>query len=356
MLVAATILFLASLAELLAFYYTFKGYRVKHYPHFKFMFITWFSLGLGSLLLAIAYLNLNTWVYRLAFIVSAPLGLAIMGLVDTISQERIRYENLFINTVILTGLLIFVFSPNSVVINTTVLGETTPALSGPADFFVTLLFLYTGILWLYFMAKLHYYAPPSIKRFSKINLIGAILAAPGSIVAFATGFIWIFPGTDFLLIGIGGLLCAYSFNKQPKLGYVLPFKAYRLICVDAISGTPLYKYDWDASTIIDEALLSGALQGISMILQESVQKGEIQEIRFDEAILMFMRVRRKNVYFALLVSKSSQILMEGLHMFGHAFVSHYDSVLSQDLVDIERLSDADLLIQETFPYIPQYIE
>ncbi len=354
MTIASTIMFLASLAELIAFIISFKGYIQKRYPHFKYMSVIWLSLFMSNFVLGIAYVTMDSSLYRIGMILSAPIGFAMMGLVDTISQEKIRYESLFINSVILTSFFIFILEAGSVVQNTTILGETTLALSGNAMIATSIVFLYAGLLWVFFMAKIHIHAPKSIKKISKINLMGAIIAAPGSIVAFSTGFIWIFPGTDFLLIGIGGIACAYSFHKQPKLGYVLPFKTYRLICVNSISGTSFYKYDWDSRGIVDEALLSGALQGISLILKESIQKGEIQEIRFDEGILMFHRIPENNILFALLVSKPSSILKESLEHFGTTFVKQYHKVIESDLVDLNEFADADFIVEATFPYVPQY--
>lgn len=356
MAIASTILFIAALAELVAFIITLRGYVQKRYPHFKYMYVIWLSLSMSNFMLGIAYVTLDTFLYRIGMFLSAPIGFAMMGLVDTISQEKIRYESLFINSVIITAFFIFILEPGSIVQNTTILGETTLALSGNAMITTSMVFLYAGLLWLYFMAKIHVHAPASIKKTSKINLLGAIIAAPGSIIAFGSGFIWIFPGTDFLLIGIGAIACAYSFLKQPKLGYVLPFKTYRLICVDSISGTSLYKYDWDSRGIVDEALLSGALHGISLILKESIQKGEIQEIRFVEGILMFHRIPEANVLFGLLVSKPSSILWESLDHFGSMFVRKYRKVIESELVDLNEFSDADFLVEATFPYVPQYME
>jgi hypothetical protein len=114
-------------------------------------------------------------------------------------------------------------------------------------------------------------------------------------------------------LGLSGLvmLAAISsitiaFARQPKLAYVLPFKAYRLTVLDTGGGTPIYNHTWQPSKEqVDETLFSGMLQGVSVILKESLNQGNVREISMDEGIMILQRSLAKNIACVLVASKSS---------------------------------------------------
>ncbi len=344
-------MFLATLPEFLALIISLKGFRKWHYPHFKYMSITWGSLVAGNLLLAIAYLTLDFELYRAGIIASAPLTFAIMALVDSVSRQKVDPLKLFVVTAASSALVIYAFEPGSIALNTSLLGEIDPALRGNFMVSGSLIFLLAGLMWLLYMGKIHFRAPPGIKKYSKINFAGAIIAGPGSIIAFATGFVWIIPGTDYLLIGIGAFLCAYAFAHQPKLGYVLPFNVYRLMVVDIEAGITLYTYDWDESGLVDSFLFSGALQGVCTILQESVGKGSVQDIHFDQGVLVIQRVKDHPVAFVLIASRSSPILQDALQLFADRFVIEFGVQIKRDRTELTQFAATHSLVDTAFPFV-----
>ncbi|MHA1143146.1 MAG: hypothetical protein ACTSRW_00225 [Candidatus Helarchaeota archaeon] len=352
--ISTLILFIATIPELMAVIISLYGYLRTRFPHFFYMFFTWIFLSLGNILIGFAYLFLNTTIYRVGILISAPLAFAIMGLVDSISREHVHAPKLFIISIISTVLFIFAFDLNSVVYNVSILGDITLAMTGPFMIAGSLTFIFSGLLWIYYMLKIHLNAPTSIKKYSLINLIGAILAGPGSFIAFSTGLVWIVPGTDYLFISCGAFLCAFSFWNQPELGYVLPFKAFRLMCINSESGVPIYTHDWDPTNVADDTLLSGAIQALSSILDEGLGKGFVREVKFDNGIMIINRVEDSNLMFVIISSKSSPILLHGLTQFGNDFIDKFRKEISAKLINMKDFSSADNLIKKNFPFLPTY--
>ncbi len=348
---ASLILIIATIPELFALAMSIYGYITTKYPHFLYMSLTWLFLSVSSIVLTIAYVKLDFILDRVAILLNIPVTFSLMLLMDSISIEKRDPGKLTLITIISTGMVIFAFDVNAVIENETGLHEITPALDGWFNTASAALFLISGAMWIYYMAKIHYHAPKNLKKDSRINLIGAIIAGSGSTFAFVTNLVWFLPGTDYLFIAIGALICSYAFIKQPKLGYVLPFKVNRVICINSKGGIPVFTYSWDSSGLIDSTLFSGALQGISAILTESISRGAVKEIILDNGVLIISRAPESSLIFALITSKSSPILVHGLQLFVTEFTRAFESNLANgnDLTDSPK---AENVVKKCFPFLP----
>lgn len=86
-------------------------------------------------------------------------------------------------------------------------------------------------------------------------------------------------------------MLVYAYFREPKLLFVLPFTALRLTVLETESGLPLFTYTWNRQgDLADETLFSGMLQGVSMIVKESLKRGSLQEIRVEGAIIIAYRI------------------------------------------------------------------
>ena len=75
--------------------------------------------------------------------------------------------------------------------------------------------------------------------------------------------------------------------------------------------------------LIDHDLFSGMFQGISLILNEAVGKGNVREIVLDEGILLIKRSKKHPVACVLIVSKSSKSLRQALNAFSEKFFKEF---------------------------------
>jgi len=352
--IASGVLIFALIPEMLAAFISLRGYLIYHYNIFKFIFLTWFSLWLGNLCIALGYIFLNFTIYRIGVLISIPLAYSTVAMVDSFEREFTESWKLVLITIISSMLLVLSFEPGAIALNTSTLGELGPSLQGPFMYAGGLLFIVDGGFWAYYMWKIYHRAPSSIRKYAGINLLGGLLAGPGSMIVFASGLIWLIPGTDYLLIGCGAFLCAYAFWKEPKLGYVLPFKVYKLLVVQEYGSIPLYSHNWRKLPIDDNILFSGALSGISMILRESLGGWMISEIKFDQGRLIVSSSKEPGVIFVLITSNSTSILRDGLVVFQQQFLKCFASEIrdrEQNLVKFER---AEELIRTAFPFVVEY--
>ncbi len=345
------ILSIGTITSALASIISLRSYLRTSYPHFRFMALTWFFLSIGVALLSLAYLSLDLTIYRLGIFITVPLMYSIIFLVDTISQQQIDPLKIFIATIAASLAFVYGLEPDAVGISVSALGEKHPVLVGKFMLAGSLAFAISGIYWLYYMVKIYHFCPPSIKKYAKINLMGAILAGPGAALAFASGFVWIFPGTDYLLISFGALLCTYSFKKEPKLGYILPFKVYHLIVIDTKSGIPLFTYNWEESDETEMVLFSSALKAISSILDESLKKGLVKEIILDRALLIIHQSENSRIIYALVASKSNEILRHGLALFDSLFQQSFGQEIGENISLVSQFEQAVTLTERAFPFV-----
>jgi len=96
------------------------------------------------------------------------------------------------------------------------------------------------------------------------------------------------------------------------------------------------------------------LTGISGILQESLNRGNIREIHLEEAILILKTTDQFPIVLVLVTSNSSRILLEALEMFTKRFISEYSQHLDSSIVNRVVFQQASQLVNECFPFIPEY--
>lgn len=328
----------------------------RKYPYYLYMSITWFFLYLATVLLTISYLTIDTSLYRFAIITNAPITFSMMFLVDSVSRKTVDSRKVLVTTIVATLLVVFAFESSSAVeIHTSYLGEKAPAMTGNFDISGSLIFALAGLYWIYYMAKIYISAPQNIKKDSLINLLGAIIAGSGSALAFGSGFVWYLPGTDYVCIAIGALTCAYAFYKQPKLGHVLSFKVYRLMTINTNSGLSLYTYDWDKGLPYDSQLLSSAIYGISGILNESLNKGIIKEIEFEQGTLILHQHENYPIFFVLIANESRPILKNALQLFAKDFSVVFPAEEVDTNLNLSTYKKADDIVDQTFPFVVSYI-
>ncbi|MFW9800776.1 MAG: hypothetical protein ACFFD9_10090, partial [Candidatus Thorarchaeota archaeon] len=146
----------------------------------------------------------------------------------------------------------------------------------------------------------------------------------------------------------------YALVKQPKLAYVLPSRALRLTVIDMKSGCPLFDYAWSKiDEVLDDVLFSGMLQGIGLILDESLKSGGVREIRLETAVLLLQRIEQSSLAVVLVATKSAQSLRSALKSFSQSFLMHF-SHLFNHAYEINRFHAASELVKEHFAFVPNY--
>ena len=150
--------------------------------------------------------------------------------------------------------------------------------------------------------------------------------------------LWIFfapiiPGIPFTLAGIGGVMMFFAYSHEPKLLFILPFTAIRLTVIDTSVGYPIFTHTWNhKGRLADETLFSGMLHGVSMIIQESLQSGEVQEIRVTDAIILTHPIPGYHFACVLVVTRPTQSLRDGLRLFAERFLLQFHDFFENSFI------------------------
>lgn len=199
-------------------------------------------------------------------------------------------------------------------------------------------------------------APFEFKRLSTWLLFGSTLFSIITVLMYGIGgIIKIFNALAFYTNGIGAFITIIVILKDPKIIYILPFTAYRVLVVDTNEGIALYKYDWAELEEIEENVFSMVLQAVGSILNEILRKGEVREIHMDRAILLVQHDKRYPIASVLVTSKSTKSLRYGLKLFNDQFILKYYNE-NVDIHEVSKFSDAHLLVHNIFDFVPERMQ
>ena len=117
---------------------------------------------------------------------------------------------------------------------------------------------------------------------------------------------------------------------------------------------PLFNFSWYKELgETDEVLFPGAIYGISELLRESVNQGNVREIRLEKGLLLVNRSPKYNVACVLVVTKITEDLRRMLDVFSEKFYTQF-SEFFEIIENIDHFKPAQKLVDECFPYIPNF--
>ena len=120
------------------------------------------------------------------------------------------------------------------------------------------------------------------------------------------------------------------------------------------SGIAVYTHTWTiGSDLIDENLYSGMLQGISSIIQESLKRGKIEQIKIEDAIIILNHPIDQPVTSIIAATTYSPALNNALALFTQRFINKYSNFFS-DVTETSNFDSAINLLEECFPFVPVY--
>jgi len=327
-----------------------KGFNYKfyHYAIFAYSGISLFLFlwGIASFFLIIALAKVALIGYTLG-------AFFVLLVSDSLNREQVEPVKLSIFQILGSTAIVFLYLfPNFITETFTTNGSVfyfvDPILALPFLFACALSFMY----YLYCIFLVNKKAPSKLKGYSRVYLSGM------SLCVFAFCF-WVtagptFPGFAFTFAGVGGFLMEYAFFHEPKLLFVLPFTAIRLTVLETTGGLPIFTHTWNRErTLAEESLFSGILQGVRMIIQESLRSGDVQEIQVAEAIILIHKIPNYPVACVLVATRPTQSLRDGLRLFTERFYGEFYSSF-ENLNNTDQFSGAEDLISACFPHVPVY--
>ncbi|MFX1426726.1 MAG: hypothetical protein ACFFBE_09765 [Promethearchaeota archaeon] len=215
-------------------------------------------------------------------------------------------------------------------------------------YFVTQYFLWSLQTW----RK----APFEFKRSASWLLFGSTLFSIITVLLYAIGgVIKLFNSIAFFTNGIGAFISIIVIVKDPKIIYILPFTAYRVLVVDTNEGIALFKHDWAELGEVEENIFSMVLQAVGSVLDEILKKGEIREIQMDRAVLLIQHDKNYPIASVLVTSKSTKSLRYGLKIFNDEFIAKYYTN-NIDFHEVSKFHDANLIVEKIFDFVPERMQ
>ncbi len=215
-----------------------------------------------------------------------------------------------------------------------------------------------GFLVLYHGVRMLKHVPATLKFYARLFLIGGIFivfASLFSVFDVSITFDPVMGGLNLsgILMIVAILSITVALARQPELAYVLPFKALRLMVVDTCSGIPIFTHTWGSSEDqFDDSLFSGMLQGISLLLKETLDRGNLREITMDEGIMILQRSQTTHIACVLVATRSSHTLRDGLRLFSEKFYAQFKEHLA-DAHELSRFKPASKIVADCFPFLPE---
>lgn len=328
----------------------FRQYLKKKYRPSLYLAIAWFGFFFeaffGSISLAFeSGSGFELILLKISYTSLIPGFLGVLAVIDSISRDNIDPKRFTV--------LVFVLGANSIVIW---LPLDANFISIPYYIVISIGFV-ISIANLFLYVQIYRKVPPYLKRLAFFSVIGAffvaILYVTVNILETVLGRN--FPPISRLFEATGALIQACVFSKYVQLFYVLPFKAQKLIVFDTSKGLSLFTHEWSKpDKFIDEDLFTSILHGMSMIVNESLDKGNVQEIKLEQGVLLISHDSTHPVASVLIASKSSRVLRDGLADFSHKVVEKFESNINNMEFPDNSQEIVDDLVKSCFPFIPQF--
>jgi hypothetical protein len=328
--------------------------RYQHSLFLCFIWITdllWWTFHGFSKLLLIKSLYWFTGIFMTANLV------CIIIFAESLEHDVKISLNLMLVLVLQSLIIIFVYDDKFVVIETYPNNEIGLRLNNPMVQMVAFCQMILSAMYaLIVMTKIILTVPAIIKQKSIFALLGIVIFSSMGIFYVILGGDQFIPGLNMLFTFIGSLIFGFFFIKEPKIFHVLSFKMLRLQVIDIKSGIGVYSHTWQAGKEIgDETLLSGMVQGISMILQESVKRGSVEEIKLTKGILIIHRIPNSSIACVLVATKSTAPLRSALVNFAQKFNNRFSNKFN-DICDLSVFDQTSELIAESFPFLWESIQ
>jgi len=312
--------------------------------------LSWAFQGVMWTLISLSHLLYSTSLMATGFILQCIGVFLLFCFLELIETERLHPVKLVVLTLIETLYLVFIFSPESM----KVLPGYGIHISGWGRVFQIIFILYYTFIFLSWSFKTWRKAPKELRSTASVLLLGSIIFSLVALIFYIIGtFLGLFNALGFIVHSLGALITVVAISRDPRIIYILPFRANRLTVFETKGGLSLFTYQWAPLTELDEGFFSMVLQAISNILGETIGKGAVREIHLEEAVLLIQHDKVHPIASVLVASSSNTTLKLALKQFNDRFIQKYPKC-SEVFHDISRFDEATVLVEDIFDFIPKY--
>ncbi len=194
--------------------------KTKHRT-FLYLSLTWIFISLFAFFEALSYLFLSIELFRFHFYFIIISGFFLIMSVDSFSRYFLDPIKTTICGILSTLYIVVSYIPDTIVPYTFSNGDKSLSSDGPLVIITTIFFAYMEVLWVYQSTRLFFTSSSKLKKYSSINLIGAVFFGIIPIITMATRLTLIIPGCGYIAVSLGAIISTTAFALQPKLRDVL---------------------------------------------------------------------------------------------------------------------------------------
>ncbi len=194
--------------------------KTKH-KTFLYLALTWINISLMTLFEVLSYLFLSIILFQIHIYFIIFGGFFLILCIDSFSRFGIDPIKTMIFGILSTLLVILSIIPNSIGEYTFPNGDESLASQGPLVWCSIIISALIALLFLVYAIKIYLNSPLQIKKYARLNLIGAIISGLIPTIAMATRLTLVIPGCGYVAVSFGAIITTVAFALQPKLRDVL---------------------------------------------------------------------------------------------------------------------------------------
>lgn len=333
----------------------YRHYKSNNYSHALYLSLFWLFGGIWCFFTTLSYLFLSIILRKIGILFVTFVVLHAVKLVDSVSSNIVDWKKMGLFFTLFTATLITSFNENAVSVEPDIFEYQSVMTNGLYKYISLLSPGLSAVIMTFYFVKIHSKAPKTLRKYSRLTIIGACMGYFMA-AAIALGINDEIPALLQILISISSILISYAIVKEPRLAFILPFKAIRLNVISTDTGIPIFNYTWNPDEkhdLSDDALFSGLLHGINLFASQTINRGKIREIVLDNGILMLRSSIKYPIVCVLTATRSSKVLQQALDNFAFQFFEEYNIYLDSEH-NLEEFSSAVVLIKKHFPFVPKF--
>lgn len=302
-------------------------------------------LTAGIALQSVVLVNISTYLF-------IPIGGFILLKADYLTHDRVDPKKLLVYCGLVMVFFAFSLDPGSIVADSYQSGAPTYFYSLPRLLAFNMMALFPIVWYFGVMVRLYRRSPPHLKRASGLYLLGLVFVGIISLIfSFVRITFRVLPAIDSLMVAIGGVIIVLAVRRDPQVLFVLPFTVHRLTVLETTAGLAIFTHTWERTSREDHDLYAGMLQGVNLIIRESLNKGNFKEIQLDEATMIAHRCAGTSIACVLVTTNATRTLREALEMFSGMFLARFKDALANPS-KVSAFQDAAALVPTCFPFVP----
>ncbi len=317
------------------------------------IFISWFLWGFNWYFIGAGHYYLDVMYAQIGFVIQIISTYFLLYFLEYNSQSQVRPSRIMILTVISSLYLYFIFQPD----NHEIIHDYGIHFVGNIRILQILLALFYNYITFEWIVKIYRNSPESLKKggAKKLLYAGILMDILPVFIYILASYIVPLGATPFLVYAIGVLMVVFIVRNNPKLLYILTFRAHRMIVFGQKSGLLYYEYQWTPKEF-GHKLLASLMHSVSTLSEKVLESGVLDEMELQEGTVLFYDAKEYTI--AVFANRPSKYLQTSIKGFAHDFEillkkSAHDESRG---VSSENFKFTEKLIKKHFTNIPRWIQ